>query len=141
MKLYKALFNSIDEIRLLLSSAGLVEGTTLTAEQLKTTRKVLFWHIALRSEEASKKQTYATFDVLSIEPRDRGDGRVLTYKVNFQLTLFTNKEDIRSLIEEINQKAEESGWSFDLASGIEYEHTSRVFTYTFRLGKVVAYGN
>lgn len=141
MKTYNALFNSIDEIKLILSTAGIVDGVTLTPEQLKTTRKVLFWYISVRSTDASKKDTYVTFDVLEITPRVHGNGKPIAYRVTINLQIFTNKEDIRNLIKEINDAAEDNGWSFDLASNPDYEQTSRVFTYSFNLGKWIAHGD
>lgn len=141
MKLYNALFDSINEIKIILSSAGLVEGVTLTPEQLKTSKKVLFWHIEVRSEEASRKSAYATFNVISIDPFTYADGKIIAYKVVFDLSIFTNKEDIKSLIQQIDLKAEENGWAFDLSAGITYEQASRLFSYSFNLSKVISYGD
>lgn len=135
MKLFDALNRAITEMKDLLTSAGLVEGITLTQEDLKNSRGVLFWFIEVKSEEASRKSTYATFNVTTIESKIHADGSPVSCKVTVELNIFTNKEDISILMNDLNNTAEAEGWTFDLASAPSYDSQSKLYNYNFKLGK------
>lgn len=135
MKLFDALTQAIAEIKEALNGAGLIEGITLNQEDLKSSRAVLFWFIEVKSEEASRKATYATFNVNTITPDLYGDGKTLAHKVTVELNIFTNKEDINILMNDLNNAAEAAGWAFDLASAPTYEQQAKLYNYNFLLEK------
>lgn len=137
MKLYTSIFKAIDQIKLLLIDAGLVDGITLTNEQLKVSKDTLFWHIAVKNEEGSKKQTYVTYSVISSQPTLYGDGIPHGYSVIIGLNIFSNKENVKDLIDDINTSADNFGWQFELSSAISYDHQLNLYTYPFNLLKVL----
>ena len=140
MKVYQAMFKSFDNIKLVFDNAGLVDGTKLTLEDLKTTKGVLYWFLTVKSEEASKKQTYVTYDLLNATGSNYGDGEPMSYDVTLQINIFTNKENIQGLIENINIESELNGWKFDLATGPGYDTQIKLYIYTFNLKKVISDG-
>ena len=137
MKPHEAMFKAISEVKLVLKSAGVLEGITLTPEAIKTTKDILFWFIAVKTEDASRKSTYVIFNVVEVNPFTYGDGKALSYKAQAQIALFTNKEDISSLIAAINNAAEEYGWDFDMLRPITYDQTSKLYNYLFALEVLV----
>ena len=137
MKMYNALELAIAEIRDVLTAAGVTDGITLSQEELKTTKATLFWFIELRSEVASSKSTYITFNVTSINAFGHGDGRPLSYKVVINIDLFSNKENVNSIISAIDTSSEAADWDFDLTSSPTYDQLTKLFTYSFAATKVI----
>ena len=137
MKLYTSIFKAIDQIKTLLIDAGLVDGITLTSEQLKDSKDTLFWHIAVKNEEGSKKQTYVTYSVISSQPTIYGDGIPRGYSVIIELNLYSNKENVKDVIDEINTSADNYEWQFELSSAISYDHQLNLYAYSFNLLKVI----
>lgn len=135
MKLFDALTKAIIEAKNVLKSAGLIEGITLTQDELKSSKAVLFWFIEVKSEEASRKATYATFNINSIDGRLYGDGSYLSCEATVELNIFTNKEDISIMMNDINNTAEAADWRFDLASAPSYDSQSKLYNYNFKLRK------
>lgn len=135
MKLFDALTQATSEIKEVLKSAGLVEGITLTQEELKSSRAVLFWFIEVKSEEASRKATYATFNVLKLNPSLYADGKIMSLKATIELNIFTNKEDINILMNDLNNTAEAAGWNFDLSNAPSYDQQTKLYNYNFLLEK------
>lgn len=137
MKRYEAVFKAKDQIKQVLTNAGIKEGITLTPEEIKDYKKELFWYIELKSENASRKETYLTFNISDAKAGAKGDGRTLLFNVIVTLDVFTLKEDIQELIENVNTSAVNNGWDFDLVGNIDYEGQSKLYTYRFLLTKMV----
>ena len=138
MKVYQAMYQAYDSIKTVLGNAGLVDGTSLSPEQLKSSKKTLYWHLTVKSEEASKKQIYVTYELLTAAPLAYGSGKPIAYDVTIQLNIFTTKENIRTLIEKINDESEAKHWRFDLIIPPTYESQLKLYIYTFNLKLSVA---
>lgn len=137
MKVHNVLFESLEDIKNVLTEAGLVDGVSLSETERKNSKKVIYWYISVRTAEDSKKTTYVTYRSTNFSPFQYGDGKPISYKADYQLDVFTNKENIKDLVTDLNNAFEGNGWTFELSNAeIEYDVANKLFTYPFKISKV-----
>lgn len=137
MKLYEAFYSAIDDITTTLISADLKKGSSFTPEIIKTSKDVLFWFLAVKTAEASAKETYVVYNIASITGEDYGDGEALDYNVTIGLNIYTTKEDVKELIRKINIACENNDWKFDLSGVPSYNPQLNMTIYLFTMKKVI----
>lgn len=140
MKTYEAIIEAEKVARDLLSEAGLVDGSTKSADEIKETTDTIFWRVSVTSKDGSDKSTYATYEIDSTEPYQSMDGVVVTRKIDLILNLVTRRRKIPEIISDVNDVCLENGFTFELQS-TDYEANSKAYVYTFTIGFLLTDGN
>lgn len=126
----QALKDTINIVRNLLIDAGLVEGLSLTPEQIKTTVEPIFWHITTRSKDASDKPLYVTFNINELAPYNYGDGKVLARKPSVITNIYSRSRNVDELIENLNKTYVDKEWTFELRD-MGFDAGLQMYSYTF----------
>jgi len=141
MKLYQVMFAVNDSIKSTLSSAGLIDGLQATPEELKNNKSIMFWNITVPSELASLKPIFIVYNIRSIDNDEYLDGDPFSHTVIVNLTIYTNKDKVNDLIENINNACELNEWEFDLAGNVDYDPQLKLYIYPFQMEKVFSDAN
>ncbi len=134
LKFIEAYEATVSKIRTILTSAGLVDGLTVT--ELTPSSAVLFWE-TISSKENDKRESFVTFDVISADPSEYGDGVPLVRIVHSIITINSKKRALNSLIHSIGDKFILEGWTFEMNSQKFYSVESGTYYQEFKVGCVV----
>lgn len=126
------------EVLSILEGAGLIDGEKATASQASS--KVLFWDTVLKTKEASDKQTYLVWELVSLNGRGKADNRICNREAYVVFDIFTKRsktsKQVQVLIKSIEDKAIGAGWQFEYSGPAEYERETALYHISFNLFKI-----
>lgn len=135
-KTYQALKDVVKIVADLLLEADLVEGLSLTPEQIKSENKPIFWYINTRSKEASEKETYITYSIIDLKPNEYGDGKIISRVPSVIINVYSRERNINEIIENLNNVFVDNFWTFELQN-IGFDNGTQSYNYTFICQAVV----
>lgn len=114
------------------TSAGFVDGTSLSAAKIKSESKPLFWFMNITNQSASDKGIYLTYDIVDLDPIQYGDGTPLVRRARSIINIYSKKRSISSLITAINASCIVEFDNFELNT-ITYDSSIQRYQYSFRV--------
>lgn len=127
------------EVIKLLESIGLVQGITLSDEEIDKTTKTLFWHGVLRNPKARNKTTYVSYYFPSFESKISADNDDFLREVMVAIDVFSKKsfdsKDNLDLLEKIEDVFKDNGFEVEFAEEI-FESETSLFHYPLTLYKI-----
>lgn len=139
MRTIKARKTCRNEIRNLLTNAGLLEGIGLTDAEIKNTTKTLFWHGVLRNPIARDKTNYVSYYFPDFESKYNADNDDFIREVMVAIDVFSKKsfdsKDNLDLLELLEDTFKDNGFEVEFADEI-YEDETALFHYPMTLYKL-----
>lgn len=127
------------EVIKLLESIGLVQGITLSDEEIDKTTKTLFWHGVLRNPKARNKTTYVSYYFPSFESKISADNDDFLREVMVAIDVFSKRsfdsKDNLDLLEKIEDVFKDNGFEVEFAEEI-FESETSLFHYPLTLYKI-----
>lgn len=127
------------EVIKLLESIGLVQGITISDEEIDKTTKTLFWHGVLRNPKARNKTTYVSYYFPSFESKISADNDDFLREVMVAIDVFSKKsfdsKDNLDLLEKIEDVFKDNGFEVEFAEEI-FESETSLFHYPLTLYKI-----
>jgi len=129
MKLIKALDDITLSVENALVNAGLVDGLSLSIEEIKIAASPLFWFMTVKSKEASDKQSYLVWSFQSVSEMF-GDGKPLAFPFEVNITLYSRNRVIDDTLEKIENAFIDLHYKFDFGM-IDYDTNRMMYLYQF----------
>lgn len=111
---------ALKEIPEALIKAKLLEGDTLDADQVKSTKAPMFWTLRVSSTVASSKLMFVTWNLIAAEPIGYADNEAAIRRPYVSIEVFTKlsvlDDKVQKLIERIDKALQEKGWSFEMVA-------------------------
>lgn len=127
------------EVIKLLESIDLVQGITISDEEIDKTTKTLFWHGVLRNPKARNKTTYVSYYFPSFESKISADNDDFLREVMVAIDVFSKKsfdsKDNLDLLEKIEDVFKDNGFEVEFAEEI-FESETSLFHYPLTLYKI-----
>lgn len=127
------------EVIKLLESIGLVQGITLSDEEIDKTIKTLFWHGVLRNPKARNKTTYVSYYFPAFESKINADNDDFLREVMVAIDVFSKRsfdsKDNLDLLENIENVFKDNGFEVEFAEEI-FESETSLFHYPLTLYKI-----
>lgn len=127
------------EVIKLLERIGLVQGITLSDEEIDKTTKTLFWHGVLRNPKARNKTTYVSYYFPSFESKISADNDDFLREVMVAIDVFSKRsfdsKDNLDLLENIENVFKDNGFEVEFAEEI-FESETSLFHYPLTLYKI-----
>lgn len=127
------------EVIKLLENIGLVQGITLSDEEIDKTTKTLFWHGVLRNPKARNKTTYVSYYFPSFESKISADNDDFLREVMVAIDVFSKRsfdsKDNLDLLEKIENVFKDNGFEVEFAEEI-FESETSLFHYPLTLYKI-----
>lgn len=127
------------EVIKLLENIGLVQGITLSDEEIDKTTKTLFWHGVLRNPKARNKTTYVSYYFPSFESKISADNDDFLREVMVAIDVFSKRsfdsKDNLDLLEKIEDVFKDNGFEVEFAEEI-FEIETSLFHYPLTLYKI-----
>jgi len=136
MKLIKALNDITTSVETALVTAGLVDGLSLSTDEIKTATSPLFWFIAVKSKEASDKQSYLVWN-FKLVSKIFGDGKPLMYPFEVIITYYSRNKVIDDTLKNIEDAFIDLFYIFDYGL-IDYDTNRMMYLYQFVVKAQVA---
>ena len=130
IKTHEAIDATIEAVKAILAGASLLDGLSLTPEQIKSTTTPIFWFINTKSKDASEKETYVTYYISGLPPIQYGDGVPVVRKASVIVEIFTRRMRVTQLTEDLNNAFLNVGWTFELQS-MNYDNGNQMYVHTF----------
>lgn len=113
-----------------LNMAGVVEGITLTPEQIQSETRTIMWHGVLRNDLARNKPNYITYNISSSEARVRADDTTYLREVMIAVDIYSkhsfDSKDNYTLLLKVETKLAEKGFEIEMNDEI-YENDTKLF--------------
>jgi len=129
MKLIKAMQEITDSVETTLTSAGLLDGLSLTAEEIKAATTPIYWFVYVKSSDASEKQNYLVWNYQLIGSLN-GDGEKLVYPFEVTITFYSRNKIVDTYLENIENAFISAFYTIDL-SAVDYDTNRMMYSYKF----------
>jgi hypothetical protein len=130
-----ALIKAQDEIVAILANAGLSDGDAGAAGDVQ------YWELAVKLKQASDKQIYAVWNVLSISQVSSADDRPRGQEVIVAVDFFTRRPMTSSLVRDIiisiQNKAAAAGWRLEFGGPAQYDFDTNLNHMLFNMTKTL----
>lgn len=115
-----------EEVKRLLTKAGLVDGMSLDPDEVKREDRTMFWFKKINDLEPSKKKIYVIWDMPSAAPIGYADDKVAVRSVYVTIDLFTKlglyHQNTREVLNKISAVFTAAGWQFERAQFDSIDH-------------------
>ena len=105
-----------DQVVSILKKAKLVDGSLLDSDEIKKSKRVMFWY-RQAPKEASSKETLVIWAIPSIEQVGRADDKTAIRSVYVSIDVYSKNgeldEDTLQVISKIASEFESQGWRFE----------------------------
>lgn len=121
---------ALKEIPEALIKAKLLEGDTLDADQVKSTKAPMFWTLRVSSTVASSKLMFVTWNLIAAEPIGYADNEAAIRRPYVSIEVFTKlsvlDDKVQKLIERIDKALQEKGWSFEMVAAPSWDNENNL---------------
>ncbi|MCU7522505.1 MAG: hypothetical protein HF308_15365 [Ignavibacteria bacterium] len=125
------------QIPQILTAAKLTDGEMVS--DLKGASGIMFWANTVKNADASVKETYVTWKIISTDPASFADDDVRTRNGFVTVDVFTRKsvtsKNIQDLMVDLETACRVDGWRFELNTVI-YEPENDLNHLAFDLSKI-----
>jgi len=129
MKLTNAMQDITTSVETALQSAGLLDGLSLTIDEIKSATEPIFWFVYVKSSEASEKQNYLVWNYRLINSIS-GDGKKLVYPFEVDITFYSRNKIVDTYLENIEDAFVAACYTIDLAAA-DYDTNRMMYSYRF----------
>lgn len=135
MIIIETMFTALADIKRILLASGVIDGQTLSPEQLKAEKNPIFWSTQVTSNEAGSKEIYLVYNLGQCKPNSYGDGKQISAEVTAYIDVYTNKlrSNLADILNEIANQFTENHWSFELS---KYAFDGHITNYQFLIKAV-----
>lgn len=138
MKSIEATYEAKEFVRDVLIAANLKDGITIPSESIPDETETMFWFIHITQAKAAEKPAYIIYNVDKTEAFKYADGECIARKVTVSMFINSRMRDNQTLLETIEAKFVESGVrSVDLAQPIQYNPTSKLYSFTMTVQLII----
>lgn len=130
MRTVSALIEAKASIESAFVAAGILNGLTLTPEEIEAATTPIFWFINVLSKDASEKEIYITYNIVNAPVIAYGDGNIQGFRITAQIFFFTRHPNIDTILSEVNEKFEANHWTFEFDS-FSRDSGNQLFVYSF----------
>lgn len=120
MRISEAINKVQEEVIDLLCKAGLLQGDLLDIDEIKERTETMFWYKKVATLEASKKNLFVIWNVLSAEPIGKANDKVAIRRVIVSIDVYSQQGEInfdtKSLISKIDNIFTKNEWGFEKAA-------------------------
>ena len=109
----------------ILTQAGFADGAIRFVND-----KPMFWFINVVDKGASEKDTYLTYNIVSISSVSFGEGKPNVKQATIEVALFSRDKNVDNYLTNLNNAFEMHGWMFEL-NRIDFDTTNKLYIYTF----------
>lgn len=141
MNAVEGLIKTAEDVVLILTRAGLVEGETLKSlHEVEEVEPVLFWH-ALAKNGGGNKETYVVWNVMPTTPLLKADDQRALRRGSALIDIFTRyslcDNSIQELMKGINQEVLKAGWELEMFDVPSYEPEFKRTRITLQITKMI----
>jgi hypothetical protein len=135
----KTIAEALKEIQKSLQEAGLVDGDSLEIDQIKKTKKTLFWLSRCEDQDASAKDTFVVYRINSSAAIGHADDSAASRAVTAYIDVWTSKKPddakVVAAVDRISKAFEKDEWEFELAGSPFYDISSKRHQLSFSATK------